>query len=568
MKKKSFMLSVLILAVGGLIAKIIGAVYRIPLTYVLGAEGLGLYQLVFPLYSLLIILSSSGVPTAIAKMVSERAAKGKVREINQILGVSLVVLSVFGLIGSLLIFFGADAFAGLQGNASSGLGFRAIAPAVFLVAVLSSFRGYFQGLSQMGHTAVSQILEQVAKLVLGLIFAYMFVGNGLMYGAFGAVLGVTISEVVAVIYMVFAWLFSRKKLAEKLALAQAQERGNYEDEHAFTNSAKSKEAKNCGNSAETEASQHLQNLLSPPVETCASKKTLTKELVKTALPITFASIIIPLTFLVDSLLVVNLLKSIGYSTEQATILYGLHSGVANSVINMPVVITLSIATALVPAICFQVSSGKKDVSVTAAKAIRVALLLALPCMLGLMLLSPSILEFLYDASLRVGTIDEPSVAALILRTGSFSVLFLAMLQVFTSILQSLNLARIPVYSLLVASVVKIGLSVALIMVPSLNILGATIANIACFFVAALINFIFLKKRLDVRLSVGKCLVPVTIASLSMIAVILGLNWALSSQSAYISLPITLVSAALVYSSMLFVLGGADDFRELFKRPKA
>jgi len=568
MKKKSFMLSVLILAVGGLIAKIIGAVYRIPLTYVLGAEGLGLYQLVFPLYSLLIILSSSGVPTAIAKMVSERAAKGKVREINQILGVSLVVLSVFGLIGSLLIFFGADAFAGLQGNASSGLGFRAIAPAVFLVAVLSSFRGYFQGLSQMGHTAVSQILEQVAKLVLGLIFAYMFVGNGLMYGAFGAVLGVTISEVVAVIYMVFAWLFSRKKLAEKLALAQAQERGNYEDEHAFTNSAKSKEAKSCGNSAETEASQHLQNLLSPPVETCASKKTLTKELVKTALPITFASIIIPLTFLVDSLLVVNLLKSIGYSTEQATILYGLHSGVVNSVINMPVVITLSIATALVPAICFQVSSGKKDVSVTAAKAIRVALLLALPCMLGLMLLSPNILEFLYDASLRVGTIDEPSVAALILRTGSFSVLFLAMLQVFTSILQSLNLARIPVYSLLVASVVKIGLSVALIMVPSLNILGATIANIACFFVAALINFIFLKKRLDVRLSVGKCLVPVTIASLSMIAVILGLNWALASQSAYISLPITLVSAALVYSSMLFVLGGADDFRELFKRPKA
>ena len=528
MKNKSFMLSVLILAVGGLIAKVIGAVYRIPLTYVLGAEGLGIYQLVFPLYSLLIILSSSGVPTAIAKMVAERAAAGAKKEINKILKISLLVLSGFGLVGGLCIFFGADVFASIQGNPNAVLGFKAIAPAVLLVAILSCFRGYFQGLSQMWHTAASQVLEQLAKLGLGLGFAYMFLSKGLAYGAFGAVLGVTISEVVAVLYMLIAFIISKRRKSKAINIVNSTE-------------VKEREVK--GN------------------------KALAKELLKNALPITIASAIVPLTFLVDSLVIVNLLKHIGYTTESATILYGLHSGVVNSVINMPVVITLAVATAVVPTICFQLASGNKGVGEMATKAIRIALLIAFPCVIGFASLAPDILSFLYDGSLKDGAINELATATTILRLGSFSVLFLALLQVFTSILQSINKARIPVYSLLVASVVKVGLSVALLLVPNLNILGATIANVACFFIAASLNFICLKRIVDIKLSLRFCLFPLVCACVGMLVVILLLNWCLSGLSNYISLPITLLGAVGAYFGLLYVCKGADDFKELLKKDR-
>ena len=211
MKQQTFLGGVAILFIGGAIAKILGAIYRIPLTWILGAEGLGLYQLIFPVFSLLIVLSSSGMPTSISKMTANRLSNGDYAGVRAVFKVSLITMVVVGLVASILIAGLSYTIALLQGNTGSTLGYLGIAPAVFFVCVLSVFRGYFQGHSNMIPTALSQIIEQGGKLVFGLLFAYLFLGYGIEWGAFGAILGVTISEILTVAVLCIFYLKTRKK---------------------------------------------------------------------------------------------------------------------------------------------------------------------------------------------------------------------------------------------------------------------------------------------------------------------------------------------------------------------
>ncbi|MCL2540144.1 MAG: polysaccharide biosynthesis protein [Firmicutes bacterium] len=513
MKTNSFMLGAAVLAAGGLVAKLIGAVYRIPLTHVLGTEGLGVYQLVFPLYSLLLILSGSGVPTALSKLISERAAAGEVSEAGRILHLSLILFSGIGLVCGLIIFLGADLFAAWQGNAMAAAGFKAIAPAVPLVAVLSCFRGYFQGLSKMSPTAISQVAEQLFKLVLGLSLAYI-------WGVFGAVLGVMLSEAVAVVYMLSVYFSTRKKLRLKQGKP-----GN------------------------------------------VTNKQLAGQILKTTAPIVLASGILPLILLIDSLVIVNTLKSINYTAEQATILYGLHSGVVNSVVNLPVVLSLAVATALVPAVAGSKIMGYKSASEKVNKAVRVSLIISVPCVIGFVLLTDDILAFLYAGSLSPGSINEPAVAAVLLQIGSASVLLMAMLQIFTSALQGIGKTMVPVCALSAAGVIKLALSFMLISLPGINIYGAAIANLVCFFVAVVINLWFILKHVKLKLSVKTSLLPLVFSGAVMAGVAALLKWGLAGINTYVSLPVIVLSAALVFGGVLYLTGGAEDFLEMFKKRK-
>ena len=246
-KKDKLLSGALALAIGGFITKVIGALYRIPLTNILGAEGIGIYQMVFPLYCLLLTVSSTGVPNGIAKLIAEGG------DAENTLYSALKVFVPIGIIGSLLMALFSNNIATLQGNYLATKSYIFISPSVLAVSVISCFRGYYQGLLNMKPTAISQVLEQLIKLIFGLALTYLF-KNNLALGASMATLSVTLSEIVVVGY----FLFLKKK----------------SNGFAFLKSTESQ----------------------------------IKPIVKNVLPITLTTIIMPLTKTIESFIILNLLN--------------------------------------------------------------------------------------------------------------------------------------------------------------------------------------------------------------------------------------------------------------------
>ena len=186
-KKDKLFSGAIALAIGGFITKVIGALYRIPLTNLLGAEGIGIYQMVFPLYCLLLTVSSTGVPNGIAKLIAEG------NDAETTLKSALKLFIPIGIIGRLVMAIFSSKIATLQGNSLATKSYIFISPSVLAVSVISCFRGYYQGLIDMKPTAISQVLEQVIKLIFGLSLTYAF-RNNVAIGASMATLAVTLSE--------------------------------------------------------------------------------------------------------------------------------------------------------------------------------------------------------------------------------------------------------------------------------------------------------------------------------------------------------------------------------------
>lgn len=444
MKKQNFLAGSIILALASFFAKVIGAVYRIPLTYILGAEGLGLYQMIFPLYSTLLVLCSTGVPNAIAKIV----ASGSGAQNKAVVRKSLLFFAGISLFMSLALALLAKPIATLQGNGDAWLVYVGIAPAIFFVGVLSVFRGYFQGKQNILPTSISLIIEQLFKLIFGILCASLFINRGLMFGAFGAVVGVTLSEVFALVMIVIQYLFAQKK----------------------------------------ETPNTTENIS-------------IKSIVKTTIPMTLSSMIMPLTLLIDSFLIINLLKHIGYSTSTATNMYGILTGVVNSLINLPVVLSMAVATMVIPIISKLYSNHKHQlVAEKSSSALRLVLLIALPCVVVFLVFPMDIICFLFKNGLKVGAIDEFQIASNLLRIGAFAILFIALVQVATTILQSIDKTKIPVYNMVGACFLKVMLTLVLVLIPSVNIYGAMWSTLVCYIVCAILNLQNLTKYVKIRLS--------------------------------------------------------------------
>lgn len=490
MKKQTFFGGVAILIVASIVAKLLGAIYRIPLTWILGSEGLGMYQLVFPLFSLLLVISSTGMPSAISKMIAKR--ESNLFEINKIFKVSLISLFIFGLAAGILLFSCSTLIANMQGNSQIYLPYMVISFAVVLVSVLSAFRGYFQGRMNMLPTAMSNIVEQSGKLVFGLLFSYLFLGYGLIYGVAGAVLGVVLSELVAVLYMFIYYLKVKKE--------------KYEIK-----------------------SSNLTN------------KAIFKELIYTSFPIVLASFIIPFTLVIDSFLVINLLNSGGFNVSDSTVMWGINNGVVNSIINVPVVLTLGVATAVVPFLSAK-SSDKSELS----KGLWLAMNIAIPSAIGVAILSVPIIEFLYSNSLVSSNINGTALASNILLLSSGLIVFMALLQTQNAGMQGLNHSKIPVFNLLIAAIIKIVVLVMFVPINSINIYGVIISNYTFYGVAMILNAFYIKYKEKINLHFFKNLSTILGACLIMALGVLVLKNLLVNVNVYISLPICIIGGILLY----------------------
>ena len=467
-KKNNFLRGAAILSIAGVIVKILGAVYRIPLSNIIKSEGMGYYQTAYPLYTLLLTISTAGFPIAIAKLVSEKRAVGDFKAAYKVFKVTLLGLTIGGLLTSLFLFFRAESIVDRLGNKNAYYALIALVPALFFVPIMSAFRGFFQGRQLMVPTALSQIVEQLFRVGAGLTLTYLLLDKGIPMAAGGASFGGSAGAIAGAATMALIYFYGRKEIK--------------------------KELKSSIDTDEYEINQII------------------KDLLIIAIPITIGASIVPIMDYIDLELVLTRLQIIGYTEAEANGLYGNLKGMAQTLINLPQVFSIAISMSLVPAVSdANARKNKKEMESTIASGIRITLLIGLPCTLGLFVLARPIIELLYYKN-DVATIINVSNSLSIL---AFSVIFLTMVQALSAILQGLGRPGVPAINLFVGAVVKIFLSYTLTVIPSINIYGAAISTVVAFGIAAILDLISVVKYAKIRLNIKDIFIKPFIASLGM-----------------------------------------------------
>ncbi len=462
--KKSFVKGALILGIAGLICKVIGAFFRIPLYNMLG-DGMQYYEAVYPYYSTLLVISSAGLPTAISRMVAERVTLGDYAGAKHVFRKAQMLLFGIGVVTTALMLFGADMLAASTVGAGAAISFRAMAPALLIVSLMCAYRGYLQGLQLMTGTAVSQVVEQVGKLGIGLFLAARWLPLGPEYGAMGAVVGVTLSEFFALVTIMLFYLRRRKEFLPTAAASAAS----------------------------------------------GGEQGVIGRLLAIAIPVTIGAAIMPLTGIVDASMIKRTLIEIGFSETAASMRYVcLRSNVTN-IINMPAVLTTALAMSLVPAI--SAARARRDtggIHVASGMGIKLAMFVGLPCTVGLFVLGGPAIDLLYDIDA-----ERLEIAAALMRTSAIGVVFLSLVQTLTGILQGVGKQHIPVINLAIGGVVKVMIMLTLMRDPKIEIQGAAISTVACYAVAGILNLIFLVRYTKLRIDALNTFVKPLIAALVM-----------------------------------------------------
>lgn len=536
--------------VGSVVAKMLGALYRIPLTNILGAEGMGMYQLVFPVYALFMVLATAGIPTSLSRTVAEKRALGE--NTKKYFSVAMCALLVLGIAFGLLMGALSDVLAKRQGNADTRFGFLIIAPAITFVCVISGFRGYFQGQMYMLPTALSNVVEQVVKLAVGIGASYALAKRGVIYAVCGALFGVTVSEIVTAAYMGATYFFrSKKEKREQLvARVSLQERdlqsGSENDvlqgETRAQGDRKRDNVVGCSRSTKKARFER------------ASRGEL-KGMLRVALPIAAVAALMPLANFFDSIIIVNMLEAFGLKQSVATAQYGIISGPVNSLINMPVVAIMSLAVAVVPSV--SASRATRDIDGVMLKSslcVRLAYLLGIAFAFYLAVFARNVIGALYPALSEQNAV----VAVNVLRITAANVVFLSVMQIYVSLLQAVDKTKYAVFSLIASIIVKIVLDVVLTRYIGIN--GAAIASLALPVVAYFCTLVSYYKICGLRLekNVGLNLLSGVIMALCGIAV----GSFIKNDIASLAIGFVVCAVVYVWLAFLFNLVGKDDIPHL------
>ena len=443
-KQNSFFGGAAILAAGILIVKLIGMFYKIPLINIIGEAGAADFNNAYNIYAVLLTVSTAGLPVAVSKLVSEANALDRRNQVRRTFRLALVLFLALGLVSFLVMFFRADALAGMMNDSKAAAGIRALAPAVVCVGCLAALRGYSQGHSNMAPTSVSQIIEALCKLVVGLGLAFWLVKQGKDpdVAAAGAITGVTVGTVVALAYMVLDFLLSRGR----------------EDTR--------------GTDRPDSAGSILANIL------------------KIAVPITLSSSMVGIVTVIDSSLVQGQLQSALDLTEQASrTLYGNYSGALN-IYNLPTSLMAAITASVIPAVSAALARrDRRGAARITGSALRITALLSFPMGVGLFVLGTPIIRLLFP-KLNV------AVAGPLLSTLGIATPFVCMVLVCNSVLQAHGFINLPVIVMVLGGIVKIVNNYNL--VGAIGIAGAPVGNILCFGLALVLDLVVITRVIPNR----------------------------------------------------------------------
>lgn len=520
--KESFLKGALILGLAGVLVKIIGAFFRIPLGNLIGAEGMGYYQAAYPVYTLFLTLATAGFPTALAKLVSEKNAIGDYKGAHKIFKVSYTVLAITGFIAFCIFFFGADFIVNdIMKNPGAKYAMLAISPALLFVPVMSAYRGYFQGRREMTHIAVSQISEQIFRVALGITLAYLLMNKlgsnpGPEQGAAGAIMGATIGAIASIIYLIMAYFANRKTRKREI-----------------------KASKNC----------REENV-----------PTIMKKLLVVAIPITIGASVMPLVNMIDNVIVIRRLMEAGFTQVEANMMFGQLTGLAMSIINLPAVITVAMSMSLVPAISEACAIGDRVKAIKETKsAIKITLMVVLPCAFGMASLAHPIIKLLYP--------KEPHMVGTIFLVLTPCVIFLGLIQSLNGILQGMGKPLVPVVCLVIGMICKVAISYTLTAIPEINVIGSALGTVTAYLVAGVLELIYIKRAMKMKLSAKEFFIKPLITVIAMFASVkLAYGFVVGMIGNSLATIVSIGVGAIVYVVLVFALGVISK-EDLLKMPK-
>lgn len=499
--KQNFLTGAVILGLAGVIARFLGLFFRWPVTMLIGDEGIGIYQLVYPLYMFIIALMS-GFPVAISRMVSERAALGKRFQAHRVFKYSLVTLFILGTLSSLVLYLLSPyIISALRWRKEVYYSFVAIALAPVFVSLMDSLRGYFQGLQMMAVPALSQIVEQLGRVVIGVGLTYILMPYGIAYSAAGATFGACAGAIMGFLLLLFSYLKERRYTIPE---------GIDEGKEAGIN--------------------------------------VIREVLMTAVPISLGMTVGSIMSLIDSVVVPARLLAAGFSLKTATQLYGVLTGKAHVLINVPLTLSTALGVSLVPAMSeVKAYRNVRKIKMRAETAVKASIILGLPSSIGLYIMADPILRLIFPGQ---------SEGAEVLQVLSLSVLFIVVAQVLVSILQGVGDMISPVKNLFIGSMIKLVLSYILTAMPLLNVKGAAVSTIAGYGAAAILNFKDLFKRVYFSFDIDKMLLRPLLSSIIMgISVRLLYNMFVGfTESSGISTIISIIIGIIIYMLMLLISG--------------
>jgi len=510
--QKNFLSGALILTLANALAKVIGAIYKIPLNNMLGTVGTNYYNDGYQIYALLFVLSTAGIPVAIAKMVSEAVATGRTNEPKRILKNSLWVFGIVGaVLAALLMIFVEPISNMLLSGETVNYCIAMIAPAIFFVAISSVIKGFFQGYKDMVPSACFQVIEAGFKLVGLVIVIVMIYGMDIkdpVLLACGGILGVTFGSFAASLFMLIRYLCEK-------------DFGKYD----------------------------------PDALPSSSTRSIIKTIVTLAIPISLSSAVMSVTSTLDMIFVKFSLQRFGVAggmsaeaaVEMAKDVYGAYIGSTSSLFNLPPTITITVGIAVLPFLTSALAVGKKEEAFRNMRsASKVVSLIAMPCALGMSTLSEGIIKLLFKEEFW-------SVGIPCLRLLGISIFFVSFVSLTGTFLQSVGRVKISLFTMAVGAVLK--LVINLVMVEQIGIMGAPMGTFACYGAIFLLNCLFIKKYIGFTMPMGTILVRPLICTLTCCAAAYGSWWVLDRLFGYSGLwvLVALVIAMFAYVVMVLAL---------------
>ena len=514
-KPNTFFGGAAILAVGILVVKLIGMFYKIPLLNIIGEQGSADFNNAYNIYSVLLTISTAGLPVAVSKLVSEADALGRRNQVRRTFRLALALFQILGVLSFLVMFFGSEQLAGLMNDSMAAPGIRALAPAVICVGCLSAFRGYAQGHGNMTPTAVSQIIEALCKLTVGLGLAYWLVGHGAdaSHAAAGAITGVTVGTIVALAYMLMNFLITRSQepqLADDrpdepstilkhllmiavpitisssmvgivtvidTSLVQGQlQRALLENQDTWTlyqdfvDFASLKEALSAWQAALPDGSAVSMSLLdqyAAQAEALRDQQSALTDLQSASLELHAA------------------LENISRT------LYGNYSGALN-IYNLPTSLMAAVTAAVIPAVSGALARrDRRGAGRITGSALRISALAACPMAVGLFVLGEPIMALIFPNL-------NPQLAGPLLSTLGLATLFVCMMLVCNSVLQAHGFVSLPVIIMVAGGVVKIITNYNVVIQPTIGIYGAPMGNILCFALCMTLDLVVMSRVLPRR----------------------------------------------------------------------
>ena len=526
----AFLVQGAILAAAGIITKIIGVIYRIPLINIMGDQGQGYYGIAFEIYALALLLTSYSLPLAVSKLVSARVAKGEHKNAYRVLKAALIFAAAAGAIAAVVVFFGSDFIATkIMAMGPSQYALRVLAPGLLVVAIMGVVRGYFQGLGTMMPTAISQILEQIVNAIVSVIGASYLLEYGRRaaelkkqdylgpaYAAAGGTLGTLVGAIAGLICLGFIFFAYRKVMRKQMHKDHTKHEETYQ--HIF------------------------------PI------------LFMTIVPVILSTAVYQSTKILDAGIFSNIMAAQGMEREKYEILWGMYTGKFNTLVNVPLAIANAIGASVIPSLTAAITSGnQKLVHNKINLATRFSMLVAIPSAVGCFVLARPIMDLLFS-----GDNTTPS---LLLMTGAITIVSYSLSTITNAMLQGVNRMSTPVKNAAVSLVIHLVSLFVMLVVFKWNIYAVIISTIVFSVSMCILNSISLKRAIEYKQEKRKTFVIPVIASVIMgIAAFFAEMFLSRVMPGKLATVVTVMIAVVVYMVCLLTFGGLTE-EEILAMPK-